>query len=378
MNRSEPAFLSVYNDIRLIALPEARQLWIARELGALPLIANAEHVRVVDGGIEIASGLEILSPHETMVFATPRRITRGIAMHRRFMDTASDHLFAAIATKSRCLVSYLPAWKHLSCKWDAEVTFRRGDDFGLRVPRPTTYLVSRYAIRSIEPIARRCPLIYKPVGGFECNGILLSRPGTFEAIAKKIETSPPQRYVVQKFPCEPVLLNGHRFDLRIFVLVTSFRPIRFHIPRRGIAKIAARPSTSDTPDDLRAVLTGSNYRRLSGLSVDDLTISEVLDLLKGNGFNTEDFWDQLDDLMRLTLTCMAMHPALDDFNAANSFYLAGVDILLTSNRKQIVPLFLESNYAPSLNEWGAKLDTHLENVHREWLQMLLSIVTSRS
>ncbi|CAL5981857.1 Tubulin_tyrosine ligase [Hexamita inflata] len=59
-------------------------------------------------------------------------------------------------------------------------------------------------------------------------------------------------YLIQKYIENPLLINGHKFDCRIYVLVKSFKPLNCYICNEGFARFALKTYTSD---DLSAHLT---------------------------------------------------------------------------------------------------------------------------
>ncbi|PCI27234.1 hypothetical protein COB52_05110 [Candidatus Kaiserbacteria bacterium] len=47
--------------------------------------------------------------------------------------------------------------------------------------------------------------------------------------------------VVSRYISNPLLINGHKFDLRIYVLVSSFEPLRVYVFKEGLTRFASEP-----------------------------------------------------------------------------------------------------------------------------------------
>jgi tubulin polyglutamylase TTLL6/13 len=83
--------------------------------------------------------------------------------------------------------------------------------------------------------------IIKPDGGAQGKGIFLTR---------NVNDIPSNTLcVAQNYILNPLLIDGKKFDLRIYVLVTSCKPLRMYLFKDGLVRICAeefaRPNTAN-------------------------------------------------------------------------------------------------------------------------------------
>lgn len=61
------------------------------------------------------------------------------------------------------------------------------------------------------------------------------------------------REVIQQYEDNPVLVNGYKADLRIYVVLESIKPLRIHIYRDGLVRLASQPYQTPGPMNMKNV-----------------------------------------------------------------------------------------------------------------------------
>ena len=72
--------------------------------------------------------------------------------------------------------------------------------------------------------------IVKPEDSCQGKGIFLTR--NWEAI------KPLENMVIQKYLTKPHLIDGYKYDLRLYVFINGINPLRVYIYRDGLARFA--------------------------------------------------------------------------------------------------------------------------------------------
>ena len=90
---------------------------------------------------------------------------------------------------------------------------------------------------------RNKTFIVKPEASCQGKGIFLTR--TFEDI------DPNDHCVVQRYMHKPYLIDGFKFDLRIYVMLAGVNPLRIYIYKEGLARFATVAYESPQPQNLQ-------------------------------------------------------------------------------------------------------------------------------
>ncbi|KAJ3214127.1 Tubulin polyglutamylase ttll4 [Dinochytrium kinnereticum] len=130
--------------------------------------------------------------------------------------------------------------------------------------------------------------------------------------------------VVSRYIPNPFLIQGRKFDLRLYVVVTSFDPLRIYLHREGVVRFAADPSFD----------TLSDYLQTKGHNFDT-----ILTTIKSLIIKT----------LASTNTTNASGVRLCVSSSSSCYELFGFDVLLDSNLK---PWLMEVNISPSLKASG--------------------------
>eukprot|EP00913_Durusdinium_trenchii_P034669 g32432.t1 len=95
--------------------------------------------------------------------------------------------------------------------------------------------------------------IVKPTASSQGRGIFILR--------NLVELPMKESVVVSRYVEKPLLIQGLKFDLRIYVMVTSFRPLRAYVYREGLTRFASKAYSTDE-EHLADV-----YRHLTNYSI---------------------------------------------------------------------------------------------------------------
>lgn len=198
------------------------------------------------------------------------------------------------------------------------------------------------------------PFIVKPVASSRGNGIFIIR--------KPEEIPLISNLLVSEYISNPYLIDGHKFDLRIYVLVTSFHPLTVYIYNEGLSRFASEKySDSDsTFEEQYSHLTNyslnkhsEHFIRNKSANDEDLghkwTLGAALRRMKADGVDTNLLMIRIESVVLKTLfsvqssitaRCrnLLLHPKC-------CFELFGFDILIDTELK---PWLLEVNLSPSL------------------------------
>ena len=166
------------------------------------------------------------------------------------------------------------------------------------------------------------PLIFKPDEGCQGDGIyLLSSAGDLD---RTLANAKSGTCVIQRYLADPMLLpdgagNGLKFDLRLYVLISSLSPLRVFLCREGLVRVCSAPYEAPSKRNahkLTSHLTNYSINKYEATYEhhDDPTdgskgtkrsLSAVMAYLASLGHNTAEIWDSTVALVGRTAEAMA-------------------------------------------------------------------------
>ncbi|EFA77805.1 hypothetical protein PPL_09303 [Heterostelium album PN500] len=242
--------------------------------------------------------------------------------------------------------------KHLLAKNIKEMAERFGEEEFSFHPITFTLPEDYYSLQQFAEQNPKVNFISKPKFGGRGIGIHLY------SNVNQIENDP--NYVIQKYIPNPFLIDGKKFTLRLYVLVTSLDPLIIYIHNHGSLKFATIDFTNDksTFNDLNMSMHITNQALNTDLSSytfsTDVNVDDV-----GSKWSLKAFWRYLDNnnLYPSTLlwknikdvvvkTIFSAEPSVlektKELMKSDSvgFQLMGLDIDLLDNFQ---PIFIEAN-----------------------------------
>ncbi|XP_071665554.1 tubulin polyglutamylase TTLL5 isoform X5 [Patagioenas fasciata] len=200
----------------------------------------------------------------------------------------------------------------------------------------------------------RGPWIVKPVASSRGRGVYLINNPNQIVLEDNI--------LVSRYISNPLLIDDFKFDVRLYVLVTSYDPLVIYLYEEGLARFATvrYDQTSKNIKNQFMHLTNYSVNKKSGdyVSCDDpevedygnkWSMSAILRYLKQEGRDTAALMASVEDLIIKTVVSaeLAIATACKTFlsHRGSCFELYGFDVLIDDTLK---PWLLEVNLSPSL------------------------------
>ncbi|XP_047111879.1 probable tubulin polyglutamylase TTLL9 [Schistocerca piceifrons] len=175
-------------------------------------------------------------------------------------------------------------------------------------------------------------------------------------------------HIVQRYVHRPSLVAGRKFDLRIYVLVTSFCPLKVWVAREGFARVCTHQFSLEHLDDKLGHLTNTTLRLRNDPSDTFGSKWPLMDLRQWVEFNHGKLaiMGLVHDAGRLVLTALtAAQTAVSQ--DPHCFELYGFDILIDADLRLWL---LEVNASPSL----APSDADDQRLKHDLLQDVFNIL----
>jgi tubulin polyglutamylase TTLL6/13 len=211
--------------------------------------------------------------------------------------------------------------------------------------------------------------IIKPEGSAQGRGIFLVQTAD--------QVPSDEQLIAQKYVTKPYLLDGLKFDLRVYVLVAGCDPLRVYVYKDGLARFAtsdycppSKKNLANTFMHLTNYAINKHNPEFKENAIDGekeeghkKSLRFVFDRMKAQGVDIDEVWKQI-KLIAVKTLCVAQpqlahcyHTAQpDDQHNHMCFELLGLDILITSDGR---PLLLEVNHTPSFST-GSPLDSQVK------------------
>uniref|UniRef100_A0A7S4W7Q2 Tubulin--tyrosine ligase-like protein 5 n=1 Tax=Alexandrium monilatum TaxID=311494 RepID=A0A7S4W7Q2_9DINO len=230
---------------------------------------------------------------------------------------------------------------------------------------PETYVLPEDMKAFMEEYERKGGLwIVKPTNSACGRGIFILR---------NIRDLPSGSSVVSQYVDNPLLIQGLKFDLRVYVMVTQYDPLRAYIYREGLARFASKPYSTEEEhlqDAYRHLTNYSinksapNFMENQDLNEDNYghkwSLSALNRHLRCVGVDHRTMWSRIMDLIVKTL--LAVEPVISErtrrctMHQGVCFEIYGFDVLVDEDLK---PWILEVNLSPSMQaesplDWQVK------------------------
>uniref|UniRef100_A0A8D2P2B1 Tubulin tyrosine ligase like 7 n=1 Tax=Zosterops lateralis melanops TaxID=1220523 RepID=A0A8D2P2B1_ZOSLA len=221
---------------------------------------------------------------------------------------------------------------------------------------PAEYTQFQNYVKELKKKRRQKTFIVKPANGAMGHGISLIRNG------EKLQAQ--DHLIVQEYLDKPFLMEGYKFDLRVYILVTSCDPLKVFLYHDGLVRMGTEkyhPPSDSNLSQLYMHLTNYSVNKHNERFERDETedkgskrsIKWFTEFLETNNLDVSKFWSDISELVVKTLIVAEPHvlhayrmcrPGQAPGSDSVCFEVLGFDILLD---RKLKPWLLEINRAPS-------------------------------
>ncbi|KAL5967771.1 Tubulin polyglutamylase ttll6, partial [Taenia solium] len=207
--------------------------------------------------------------------------------------------------------------------------------------------------------------ILKPDTGCQGKGIWITKTPR--------EIKATENLICQTYISRPFLIDGFKFDLRLYVLVTSIVPLRVFMFKDGLARFTTQPYREPTAANVGNVFMhltnyaiqkhSNNFVREDEEAGTKRRITTVNCWLIEHGYDVDKIWHDIDDVILKVLmsglpvlrhnyrTCFPNH-----IETSACFEILGFDIMLD---RKMRPYVIEVNHSPSFHT-DSQLDKEIK------------------
>lgn len=193
--------------------------------------------------------------------------------------------------------------------------------------------------------------IMKPSSKARGIGIfIVTRLSQLKKWSKESHSVPRDQYVISRYIDDPLLVGGKKFDLRLYVLVLSFSPLRAFLYREGFGRFCNAKYTNDLTelDNMYIHLTnvsiqkhGEDYNESHGGKWNIRNMLLFLEATRGKEA-VDKMWQNIKFIMIQSLKA-CQNSMIND---KHCFECYGYDIIIDDNLK---PWLIEVNASPSMS-----------------------------
>jgi len=234
---------------------------------------------------------------------------------------------------------------------------------------PQTYLLPAEYSEFKNQFSSGGPKVFivKPEASCQGRGIFLTK--TWENV------QPGEHYVAQRYLQKPFLLDGLKFDLRLYVLLVGCDPLRIYLYDDGLGRFATEEYVTPTGSNLENMcihltnyaINKDNPNFVFNKSAEEdnvghkRSLKAVMKTLEERGYDVKTLWNDIKKI--IIKTFCSVQPILahnykscqpDEPYNNMCFEVLGLDIILDHKLK---PWLLEVNHTPSFSA-----DTPLDKV----------------